>query len=177
MDLRDFDRIADPGYLGELTGRPMAEIRAMRSECQRVEASMSFLRRLVQGRLDIVQSELHRRAAGHGSRALADLIAGLPEALSSHVGGGSSGRPPADVAPPDEPGLTSEIDEVCSDDRLASLPTTGDDELAELLAGLTRVERTVSARRRVMFDRLDALTAELTRRYRTGEASVDALLT
>jgi hypothetical protein len=31
--------------------------------------------------------------------------------------------------------------------------------------------------RRARFDRLDALSAELVRRYRDGEADVDALLT
>jgi len=45
--------------------------------------------------------------------------------------------------------------------------------VAESLAGF---ERTVSALRRTLFDRIDAIEAELTRRYRTGEASVDSLL-
>jgi hypothetical protein len=34
----------------------------------------------------------------------------------------------------------------------------------------------VSDLRRNLFDRIDAIEAELTRRYRTGEASVDSLL-
>ena len=35
----------------------------------------------------------------------------------------------------------------------------------------------MSERRHAYFDRIDALQAELTRRYRTGEATVDGLLT
>ncbi len=34
----------------------------------------------------------------------------------------------------------------------------------------------MSERRHAYFERIDALQAELTRRYRTGEASVDGLL-
>jgi hypothetical protein len=34
----------------------------------------------------------------------------------------------------------------------------------------------VSGQRRDLFERIDALQAEITRRYKTGEASVDSLL-
>ena len=41
---------------------------------------------------------------------------------------------------------------------------------------LQAYERRVSDLRRALFDRIDAIENELTRRYRTGEASVDTLL-
>ena len=49
-------------------------------------------------------------------------------------------------------------------------------ELEQLEQTLTTFERRVSDDRRARFDRLDALSAELVRRYREGEATVDGLL-
>ena len=41
---------------------------------------------------------------------------------------------------------------------------------------LDQFEQQVSGRRRELHQRIDALQAEITRRYRTGEASVETLL-
>ena len=49
-------------------------------------------------------------------------------------------------------------------------------ELDTLAEQLIDFERKVSDNRRDRYDRLDALSAELVRRYRDGEASVDGLL-
>ena len=51
-----------------------------------------------------------------------------------------------------------------------------DDELRQVTDALAEFERQVSGRRRAMFDRIDALQAEIVRRYRSGEANVDSLL-
>src|SRR2546428_12880909 len=39
-------------YLVDLEHRPIEEIRTLRAECQQLEVDQSYLRRLVQGRLD-----------------------------------------------------------------------------------------------------------------------------
>ena len=49
-------------------------------------------------------------------------------------------------------------------------------EIQNLDDQLTAFERRVSDDRRERYERLDALSAELVRRYRDGEASVDGLL-
>jgi hypothetical protein len=146
----------------------------MRADCQSVEDAVSLLRRLVQGHLDIVRFEQERRAAGQPAD-LAALVAGLPRLLSEHVVGGRSSRARGLVAPAD-PNLTDELDAICDASRLAHLPDLGSDELDQLEADLSTLEEVVSARRHLVFGRLDAIAAELTRRYRTGAASVDALL-
>ena len=51
-----------------------------------------------------------------------------------------------------------------------------DSALGRLSEGLVDFEGRLSTRRRELFDRIDALTAELVRRYRDGGASVDSLL-
>jgi hypothetical protein len=55
--------------------------------------------------------------------------------------------------------------------------TLADGELLKLHERLAEFELEVSGRRRAYFDQIDALQAELTRRYRSGEATVDSLLT
>jgi phage host-nuclease inhibitor protein Gam len=51
-----------------------------------------------------------------------------------------------------------------------------DEQLAAAAVELGDLEQEVSSLRRAMFDRIDAVQAELTRRYRDGEAQVDDLL-
>src|SRR5690242_19599644 len=41
----------------------LVELRALRRETQQKEADLSYLRRLLQGRIDILQAELARRSA------------------------------------------------------------------------------------------------------------------
>ena len=60
--------------------------------------------------------------------------------------------------------------------NLARLMEASDADLEHLVEGISAYEHEVSARRRQLHERIDALQAELTRRYRTGEATVDALL-
>ena len=174
MDLATFERISEPDYLEGLTSRPLGDLRSLRAECQSVEDALSFLRRLVQGHLDIVRFEQERRATGQPAD-LAALVAGLPRLLSEHVIGGRTGHHPGLPAPAD-PSLTDELDAICDASRLSHLPDLDEAELAGLAAELKRLETMVSARRQVVFERLDVLAAELTRRYRIGAASVDALL-
>jgi hypothetical protein len=174
LDLATFGRISEPDYLQDLTDRPMGDLRTMRAECKAVEDAVSFLRRLVQGHLDIVGCEQDRRASGQPAD-LAALVAALPKTLSEHVVGDDGGRLPALTTPVD-PTITDELDAICDAMRLAHVPDLSDDELSLLVTDLRDLEKEISARRRVLFERLDALSAEVTRRYRTGAASVDALL-
>jgi hypothetical protein len=174
LDLATFERISEPDYLQGLTDRPMGDLRTMRAECRELEDAVSFLRRLVQGHLDIVGFEQDRRASGQPAD-LAALVAALPKTLSSHVMGDDGGRLPA-LGSPTDPTITDELDAICDAMRLAHVPDLPDDELSALVNDLQRLELTVSARRKILFERLDALSAEVARRYRTGAASVDALL-
>ena len=59
---------------------------------------------------------------------------------------------------------------------MGALTDVADDQLAAMVEGLSDYEHAVSARRRALHERIDALQAEITRRYRTGEASVESLL-
>ncbi len=173
----DLADLLDPGYLGDLPARPMDDVRSMRAECQEVETGLSLLRRLVQGRLDIVGLELTRRAEGGDPTDLADLIARLPAVLSDRTHAPGVGRLPQMMAPGEmPPALEAELDAIVGPGHLADLPTVDDDHLRAMTDQLEAFEQKVSGHRRDLFERIDALQAEITRRYKTGEASVDSLL-
>jgi hypothetical protein len=164
-------------YLGDLTALDMAELRARRSVCREVETGLSFLRRQAQGRLDIVAAERARREEGGTGDDLEDLIARLPELLERSTRSPGVGRLPSEFGTGQvDDDLADELDDIVTSGHLSEPGQLSDDELAAVADALEAYERRVSDLRRALFDRIDAIEAELTRRYRTGEASVDSLL-
>ena len=85
MDIPELDRVLDNAYVGDLASRSIEEIRAMRAESQAVETGLSYVRRLAQGRLDIVAADLRRRRDGGDPPDLHSLVEHLPEILGEHV--------------------------------------------------------------------------------------------
>ncbi len=176
MQADDLDAILAPDYLDHLTDRPLDEIRAMRSHCVRAGDTLSYVRRLIHGRIDILEAERMRRVEGGDPDDLSDLVSRLAEALGEGGRPEGPGRLPQRIEPPDhDPSFTAELDEIV-DAVAGQLPDMSGPELEHVLGDLRELERSVSGRRRAIHDRVDALQAELTRRYRTGEASVDSLL-
>ena len=173
----ELDRVLEPDYLGDLQARPIEEIRAMRDECRHAEDGLSYVRRQAQGRLDIVASELERRAEGKGPSDASDIVEMLPEILGHNVQAPGLGRLVTSIESPD-PGMqfAVELEGILHESSLTGLGQITDDELRLLVDRLTEYERTVSERRRALHDRLDALQAEIVRRYKTGEVSVESLL-
>ena len=173
----ELDRILSNEYLGDLEQRSLDDVRAMRGECQAVETGLSYVRRLVQGRLDIVGVELQRRHDGGDPEDLSVLIGKLPEILSDRTRSPGFGRLPQLMAPGEVGAeLEDELQAIVGGHDVESLPSVSDDELTKLREQLEEFERMVSSKRRDVFERVDALQAEITRRYRTGEASVESLL-
>jgi hypothetical protein len=153
------------------------EVRVRRRRCSEVEVGVSYLRRLIQGRLDIVLAEAHRRESGAAPEDVASLVDRLPEILSEHVHSPGNGRLPALLAPSDADGSMSErIDAILDADRIAALPELDDTDLRSTVAALRQLERETSTDRRALHEVMDQFQDELVRRYKTGEASVDSLL-
>ena len=150
----------------------------MRAECQEVETGLSLVRRLVQGHLDIVTIEVARRADGGAPGDLADLLALLPEVLADRTQSSGIGRLPQQMAPAElDPELEAEVAALVGPGLVLDPSAIDDDGLEALVGSLEALEADVSGRRRAIFERLDAVQEELTRRYRSGDASVDSLLT
>jgi tetrahydromethanopterin S-methyltransferase subunit G len=174
--LLDLDRVLADDYLDGLEGMPLGHLRARKAECGEIEVALSFLRRLVQGRLDIVTAELRQRAGGGGSD-LSGLVGQLPEILGGSARAGGGGRLPTALAPKVNLRLlTADLDRIMDVDKAGALPAMEDTEVEAIAHALAELERTVSDRRHAIHERLDAVQSELVRRYRSGEATVDALL-
>ena len=158
-----------------LADLPIEEVRARRAACQLLETQLSYVRRLTQGRLDIVVSEITARRDGtSGDRT---LVQQLTEALSDRITAPGNGHLPMGLEPGEvAPELLASLDAAAPPGRVSQPASMATDELRSVADALAELERDVSARRRAMFDRIDALQAEIVRRYRTGEASVDSLL-
>jgi hypothetical protein len=160
--------------LDDLSTLTLYEVRERRSVCQHVESGLSYVRRLAQGRLDIVAFEIAARRDG-GERV--DVVEGLTAALADRITSPGSGHLPASVGPGEvDPALLASLDAVANPAVLSDPKAMTDDQLRAAAEALEAYERGVSVQRRAMFDRIDALQAEVVRRYQTGEASVENLL-
>jgi len=172
----EHDALLDPSGLTDLEDRPIDEIRARRAACIEVETGLSYLRRLIQGSLDIIERELVRRAGGGDPQSVGDLVDQLPDIL------GEIPRPPGvgrltQILEPTEfdDELIRAYEDLVGDGRLARAADLGGVELVALMDQLREIEVKVSARRHDFHQCIDALQSEMTRRYRTGEVTVDSL--
>lgn len=176
MDGLDLERLVADDYLEGLSTMPMTEVRAKKAECSRAEGALSYLRRLVGVRLDIVRTELERRAEG-GTGELSEIIEHLPEILAEGGTRTTTGRLVSlDLPDVNHRVLTADLDRIFDVGRAALLAEMDESEVRRLAERLDDLERRVSTDRRALHDRLDLIQAEIVRRYKTGEASPDALL-
>jgi hypothetical protein len=171
------DTLLDPALLEGLRERPLDEVRERRNACQAAENGLSYVRRLVQGRLDIVGREVEHRRDGGAPGDVSSLVDELPEILADRMRGPGMGRPPQDLEPTDVPqDLLDRLDAVAAVATLGDLSSVDDEALAGQLDALQAIEQEVSGLRRQLHDQIDALQGEITRRYKDGEASVETLL-
>jgi anti-sigma-K factor RsiG len=176
----ELDRLFAPDYLQGLHDRSLDELRAMRAECNHAETAVSYLRRVVQVRLDVVQGIL--AGAGSGDPDLSGVVEELPAIIGAGPPRPSGpGRLPARLAPDmdavEADDLTADIDEVLDPGRIGELTSMSQAELRTISERLVGIEGRVSAQRRALHERIDALQAEIVSRYKSGDASPDGLLT
>ena len=149
----------------------LVELRALRAKLQNQDDALSYVRRLAQARLDLVQAEKNRRVDGN-PESLSDELTTI---LSAHLTGGVP-RPPRPAEDFSSHPLAEQFDALADragDHDLSSLST---DEIARYAEALYEFEQARSHERRELFTKIDQLSAELVRRYRDGEANVDGLL-
>ncbi|MFD3870976.1 AmfC protein [Streptomyces sp. NPDC058623] len=161
-----------PGPLaGAATALGLPELRALRRDAQRDEADLSYVRRLLQGRIDILRAELARRTDPE-----APVVDRLSEILADAP---SSRRPSArhvTLGTPHNEEFRLLAAEMLSEVELSDLDARTDAELHDAMGRLVRYEQQVSRRRQQLQRLADDSSAEITRRYREGEAQVDDLL-
>lgn len=159
----------EPEYLDGLSDRDLEEVRAMREECLSVETEVSYVRRLAQARIDIVEAELDRRKRG-GS--IGDLVAALPQILADdqprHAP--ATSHLPRHLGPPPMIEWRRGLESLITDATLVNLPTLSEDELRSTLSQLRQLEDDVSTKRRSLHRVIDAIEADLTERHKVGHA-------
>ena len=156
-------RVLNPAFVEGLDGDTIEQLRAKHAECVELETEVSYVRRLTQARIDILEAEVQRRTSG-GS--LEDLISRLPEILadSGPRGNPASSRLPLQMAPEQDSEWAPELERF--DGVLASLPTLDDAELEAAIAGLRTLEREVSDQRRELFAVIDRIDVSLATQLR-----------
>lgn len=171
------DRVLAPSYLDDLAGRSTNEIRAMRDECEEEESAISFARRMLQGKLDILRAEALRRQESGTNGDVQSLLDALPQILSDEIPAGPlRSRVPRSLIPSAVQHQRREVERLVEEHTFALLEEKSTEELSEVVHVLALKERELSELRRQLFDRIDALQEELARRYQRGEASVTEVL-
>ena len=160
---RRIDRIRDPSYLDGIEGQSLEDVRARRDECMAEREYLSLLRRLVQGRAEILKAEL----ASRGSDDDRPLVDRLSEILASDQPVTSRGEA-MKVSLPEEEMLLARrrIERLVADAGISDPSELDDDRLKEAVDVLAGEEREVSAQRGDVHRVLDALQDELKRRYK-----------
>jgi hypothetical protein len=172
---RRIDRVLDDHFLDDLGSRSLADLRSRRDDAEQEEVDTSYLRRLVQGRIDILRAELARRSGEGTGSLLADLPQILGESGPRSAPRGLGRHTTVEPSRADE--HRRYVESMVADVDLSDVTARSDEELRTALAVFEREEAELSDKRHRIFTVLDAFSAEITRRYRDGEADVSDLLT
>ncbi|MBB5106565.1 RsiG family protein [Streptomyces spectabilis] len=173
----------------DLTALRLPALRELRRATQQDEADLSYVRRLLQGRIDILRAEAARRArsrsgatqdggadAPGGDRAAALVVDRLPEILTDGPARRRASARHVTLGTPHSEEYRRLAADMLSEVALSDLAARTDDELHTAMGRLVRYEQQVSRRRQEMQRTTDDCSAEIARRYREGEAQVDDLL-
>ncbi|MFG2559197.1 ABC transporter substrate-binding protein [Streptomyces sp. NPDC048496] len=155
----------------ELGALRLPELRALRRDAQRDEADLSYVRRLVQGRIDILRAELARRRAPE-----TPVVDRLSEILADTPSRHRSSARHVTLTTPRSDEFRRLAAETLAEVELSDLDARTDAELDAAMGRLVRYEQQVSRRRHRLQCTTDDCSAEIARRYRDGEAQVDDLL-
>ncbi|MDT9698755.1 aerial mycelium formation protein [Streptomyces sp. P17] len=155
-----------------LTVLSLPELRTLRRDAQRDEADLSYVRRLLQGRIDILRAELARRSP----LGAASVVDRLPEILRDAPARHRSSARHLTLGTPHSEEYRRLASEMLAEVELSDVTARTDTELTEAMARLVRYEQQVSLRRQRLQRTADDSSAEIARRYREGEAQVDDLL-
>ncbi len=168
---RRIDLVLGEGFADGLPELELDDLRGRRREAEQEEADLSYIRRMLQGRMDILRAELARRAAG-GDKIVEHLSAVLADTGRSDHGLGRFLRV--------EPSRVDEhrrlVEQVIADVGVSDVEGRTDDDLRGALARLEDFEQHVSEDRKAVQVVMDKLTAEVAARYKSGSANVDDLL-
>jgi hypothetical protein len=166
---RRIDRVLRPDFVEGLEHLELDELRARRDECLAEREYLSLLRRLVQGRAEILMAEVERRGGG----ADAPLVERLASILGSETQGPSRGEA-VRVGVPEEELLLARrrVERLVADAGISDPGALDDGRLAAAVEVLVREEQEVSESRSAVIEVLERLQEELRRRYKDDPSLV-----
>jgi hypothetical protein len=170
---RRIDRVLAPDYVQQLGQLDLSEVRSRRDDAAQEETDLSYVRRLLHGRIDIVRAEQKRRVEGGSS----SVVERLAEILADNAVGpamGSGRHQP--LEPSRAEAHRRHVEALVSDADLSDVASLPDERLDLALRTYVAEEASVSQRRREVQKVVDRLNDEIAGRYKTGTASVDTLL-
>jgi hypothetical protein len=169
---RRVDRVLGEGFLDDLEGLSLQELRERRHDAEQEDADLSYIRRMLQGRLDIIRAERERRAKEVGGKVVDHLSEVLSDGPRSTHGSGRF----LNVEPSRVEESRRRVEQLIADPHLSDIDKITDSEIAQAFQEISDHEQSVSDLRHRVQTAMDTLTAEVARRYRDGRASVDELL-
>jgi hypothetical protein len=157
-------------FLDQLEQLDVDEVRRRRDQALEEREFQSYLRRLVQVRIDILKAERERRERG-------DEPEGLVDRITSALAEGPRGRGRGEALrlKPSEADMAEaerRADQAVGEPFARALDSLDDDTLGRWLAKLEQAENTISSERAQVLRVHDALQAELKRRYREDLSQV-----
>jgi hypothetical protein len=178
---RPIDRILHPDFAPEPSSLDLAELRSRRQLTEQEEVDLSYARRLLQGRIDLLRAEQSRRLAGPaapGQRTDSELARDLGAALADVTPRADRGHGRHLTTDPSRVGEhRRSAEQAVADVRAGDPAALTDAELSQALVRLGEIEQAVSDSRHRVQVVMDRLSADMTRRYREGEAQVGDVLT
>lgn len=162
--------VLDAGFVENLEALTTEDIRGRRDEALAEREYLSYLRRLLQVRQDVLVAERDRRAAGGQSKPVVER---LTEVLAE--GPQSRGRGEAlrlSLTDADMAEAERRVDSVLGGAIISNVETLPDEELTRALEALDAEERRVSVDRTEVLRVHDRLQEELKRRYREDPSQI-----
>jgi hypothetical protein len=167
---RRIDRILGPQYADGLVHMSLDELRSRRDECLAEREYLSMLRRLVQGRAEILKAEVDRRG---GTGQAGSLVERLSKVLSSEGHSTSRGEAVKVVLPEEEMlQARRRVERLVMDAGLSDPAALDDLQLSGAVDVLEAKEQEVSRDRSAVIEVLDRVQEELKRRYKDDPSLV-----
>jgi anti-sigma-K factor RsiG len=161
---RRIDKIRDPSFVDGLSELSLDDVRARRHDCLAEREYLSLLRRLLQGRAEILKAEAESRAGGDAG----PLVDRLSQILADDDHPVTSRGEAVRVAVPEEEMLLARrrVERLAADSKLSDPSALNDEELGAAIDALATEEQGISEARREVIGVLDQFQDELKRRYK-----------
>ncbi len=161
-------------WVSDIGSMSDAELKGLIGDLASTEQEISYSRRILHGKIDLLRAELvNRLRARHdaGNESITDAdVAKLTDLITTAESDASPGGPLAEA--------DGDVDVSADTEQgFPDLSALSDPELKDLIRKLTEEEREISYQRRILHGKIDILRAELVNRMRTQREEGEATIT